>query len=367
MAEGLLAQPTVPLVEDLPIAHVLAFAGARPGLVASEDGAGNVVVQFHGGEADASRPLVLVAHLDHPGFSVEAVDGAHATVTFRGGLAAEHAQAGSPLDLFRRGQRDPVGRGELVDADADERRLTGGHARLLEGDVAPGDFAMWGFPGFEVVDGHIRGRVCDDLLGAAAVLAALDEVARRAPDGAEVWGLFTRAEEIGFLGALEAIRRKTVPDGASVISVECSQALSGAPQGEGVIVRVGDRRSIFDPGLTAARHAAAGRVASTDPGFRWQRKLMDGGICEASAFLACGYRASGLALPLGNYHNALDGGAGVGPEHVAVADYLAGVRLLVEMGCSPALFDGPDGPPEWLAGPMARARQKLGTREAPGA
>jgi endoglucanase len=305
--------------------------------------------------------LVLVAHLDHPGFAVTGVADGIATLTFRGGLAARHAVAGSPVDFFRRSTVEPVGRGELVVADEDGGRLSGGRARALEGDVAAGDFAMWGFPGFDVVDGRITGRACDDLLGAAVVLSTLDQLSALQPEGVAVWGLFTRAEEIGFLGTLEAIRLGTVPPWASVLSLECSQALPGAPQGGGVIVRVGDRRSIFDPGLSEALRAAAEAVGRDQPAFRWQRKLMDGGTCEASAFCALGFRASGLALPLGNYHNASDEGTGVGPEHVAVDDYLAGVQLLVELACSPELLATPlNEVPAWLVGPMARARAELG-------
>ncbi|MDP9020209.1 MAG: M20/M25/M40 family metallo-hydrolase, partial [Actinomycetota bacterium] len=265
---------------------------------------------------------------------------------------------------FRTGSAEPTGQGELVVAEDHEGRLKGATARVVEGRAEPGGFAMWRFPGFSVVHDRISGRVCDDLLGAAVVLCALDELARRQPAGAAVWGLFTRAEEIGFLGALEAIRLRTVPAGARVLSLECSKALADAPQGAGVIVRVGDRTSIFDPGLTASLVRAAREVADAHPGFRWQRKLMDGGTCEASVFCARGYRASGLALPLGNYHNGLDRGPGVGPEHVSVDDYLAGVRLATELALSPRLLDGGgDDPAAWLRRHQDRARAELGAGE----
>jgi endoglucanase len=219
---------------------------------------------------------------------------------------------------------------------------------------------MWAFPGFSIVDGRITGRVCDDLLGAAAALAALVEVAGRRPAGVAVWGIFTRAEEIGFLGALEAIRLGTVPHEADVLSLECSKALSDAPQGGGVIVRVGDRMSIFDPGLTAALTTAASDLAAADDGFRFQRKLMDGGACEATAFCAAGYRASGLALPLGGYHNASDGDPGIVAETVAVGDYLAEIDLLVELACRPELLRPDAGPPAWYDERQAAARAALG-------
>ena len=359
VAEALLSLPTVPLVEDQPAAWVEAFAARQPGLVAERDAAGNVIVRAEVAGSDAASPLVLVAHLDHPGFAIEGVEGDVATLEFRGGLAVRHAVAGTSIDFFSPGAPEPVGRGALLDAAADGARLTGARARVLTGDAPDDGFAMWGFPGFELIDGQISGRVCDDLLGAAMALAALTELARRPPGGVPVWGLFTRAEEIGFLGTLEAIRLGTVPRDATVLSIECSSALVGAPQGDGIIVRVGDRTTIFDPGLTSALVEAGRRLTENDGSFRWQRKLMDAGTCEASAFGACGYRASGVALPLGNYHNALDAGTGTGPEHVAVADYLAGVRLLVELATAPLTDPPPGDTPGWLVEPMARAQAQL--------
>lgn len=359
VAEALLANPTVPLVEDLPVAHVLGVS-AELGLPAELDGAGNVVVRYEGEGADLLRPLVLVAHLDHPGFAVTQSTGDALVLEFRGGLLAPNATPGAPVHLFERGRRDPVGEAVLTTVTESAGRLTGGSATLVSG-VAPGDgFAMWGFPGFELGGGRITGRVCDDLLGAAAALAALAEIATLRPPGVAVWGLFTRAEEVGFLGALEAIRLETVPAGADVLSLECSKALADAPQGGGVIVRVGDRMSIFDPGLTAALTAAASELAAEDATFRFQRKLMDGGACEATAFCAAGYRASGLALPLGGYHNASDGEPGIVPETVLAADYLAEVRLLVRLATRPELLRPDTGPPGWLVERQAAARTALG-------
>jgi endoglucanase len=367
VAERLLSRPTVPLVENRPAAHVFEAVQGRANLATTRDQAGNVVVRYHGDEGDAERPLVLVAHLDHPGFAVDGREGELVTLSFRGGLAVVNAVAGSPVHFFRPGDDEAVGQGELVGAEGDGARLTRARARVVEGEAAVGGFAMWGFPGFALEGGRICSRACDDLLGAAVVLCTLDELSRQSPPRAEVWGLFTRAEEIGFLGTLEAIRLGTVPPGARVLSLECSKALVDAPQGGGVIVRVGDRTSIFDPGLSEALAQAARTLASIDDGFRWQRKLMDAGTCEASAFCAQGWRASGLALPLGNYHNALDraldgtplDGPGIGPEHVAIDDYLAGVRLLVELATTPELLDEPTGPPAWLAERMDRARLEL--------
>src|SRR5439155_14918185 len=172
-------------------------------------------------------------------------------------------------------------RGAVSAADETAGRLTGAVPEVLDGEAVAGGPAMWGFPAWSIEDGRITARVCDDLLGVAAILACLDELHRLRPDTA-VWGLLTRAEEVGFLGALEAIRLGTVPAGASVLSLECSKALPNAPQGGGVIVRVGDRMSVFAPALTEALRMAAESVAKVDLTFRFQRKLMDGGACEAT-------------------------------------------------------------------------------------
>ena len=34
---------------------------------------------------------------------------------------------------------------------------------------------------------------------------------------------------------------------------------------------------------------------------------MSGGVCEATAFAVFGYRTTGIAFPLGNYHNGIRG------------------------------------------------------------
>jgi endoglucanase len=361
IAEGVLRNPTVPYHEELVAAHCVGFAAGRPGLDVSRDAAGNVLIRYSSPGADTDRPLVLVAHLDHPGFVVDDHAGDRLAMTFHGGLGVEHALEGSPVDFFRPGAIEPIGRGALVAADGTAGRLTGAVAEVLDGDVVPGATAMWGFPAWSIEDGRITARVCDDLLGVAAILACLDEVARLAPEGVAVWGLLTRAEEVGFLGAIEAIRLNTVPAGASVLSLECSKALPDAPQGGGVIVRVGDRMSIFAPALTESLRVAAESVAKVDEGFRYQRKLMDGGACEATAFCASGYRASGLAVPLGNYHNASDDGPGIAAETVLVEDWLAEVQLLVELATHPELLDdATPEPPQWLQDRAALARVALG-------
>ena len=364
IVQKLLEQPTAAIREELPQAYIREFAREHPALALSQDASGNLMLGYSVSSAQ-SPPLVMVAHLDHPGFWVQSVSGSTAELLFKGGVDLKHAKEGSPVRFFAPGDPSPisVGMGTLGAATGEKGRLERATANIKEGRAIPGGFAMWDFPGFSLNAGLIVSRCCDDLLGAAAALCVLDEIAARKPGGIGVWALFTGAEEIGFYGALEAIRHGTVPKNACVLSLECSKALSNASQGEGVIVRVGDKASIFDPELSEALRRAAAGVAKSDPNFKYQRKLMDGGSCEASAFCGYGYRASGLALPLGNYHNQGFDTAGnpeIGPESVNLADFMCEIQLLIELAMHPELLCKTSGAPGWLETRAQEARAALG-------
>ncbi len=99
---------------------------------------------------------------------------------------------------------------------------------------------------------------------------------------------------------------------------------------------MGDASTVFDRELTNQVTRLVRSYAEQHPGLRWQRKLMDGGSCEATAFGAYGYPATSLSLPLGNYHNMVDidgvlrgdRPARVGPEYVSLEDFHSLVDLL---------------------------------------
>ena len=56
---------------------------------------------------------------------------------------------------------------------------------------------------------------------------------------------------------------------------------------------------------------------------------MSGGTCEASAFAMHGYRTTGIAFPLGNYHNGGEDGA-IEAEYIHVDDFMGGIELMLE-------------------------------------
>jgi len=191
-----------------------------------------------------------------------------------------------------------------------------------------GDFGYAELPLFELRDGKIRSKALDNVGGCAAIVAALDHMSRLKLPG-DVTAIFTRAEEVGFHGTLAAIKLRTLPKSVPVVVLECSKAMPGAEFGKGPVIRVGDRVSIFDSDTATAMELAA-KTAAGKKGPKWQRRLMDGGACEATAFCIEGYRSAGFAFPLGNYHNV--GKGTLSAEYIHASDFLDGTHLLAAFG-----------------------------------
>jgi endoglucanase len=186
-----------------------------------------------------------------------------------------------------------------------------------------GAFSMWDLPEFELHEDRIHSRACDDLVGCATVVSMFQELERTAAQGA-CYGLFTRGEEEGFVGAIHLARAGLLPRDVTIVSLETSSERGGpVKMGAGVIVRVGDKTSIFDSAETAVFAA----LAKTH-GIPAQRALMSGGTCEATAYALYGYRTAALCVALGNYHNC-GPDLTIAPEFVSVADYQAMTALCV--------------------------------------
>jgi endoglucanase len=183
---------------------------------------------------------------------------------------------------------------------------------------------MWDLPEFRLRDGLIHARACDDLIGCAAIVAMFMELEESAAHGACA-GLFTRAEEVGFVGALKMASSGLLPDDLTIISLETSSERPPAKIGGGPILRVGDKSSIFDSAATAA----LGQIAA-ESHIPVQRCLMPGGTCEATAYQLCGFRSAALCVALGNFHNCGPGNQ-IAPEYVSFADVQGLVRLCVRI------------------------------------
>lgn len=339
-AAALMAQPASPYFEERPRAAALEFC-QRHGLAARFDAFGSLLAEC-GGDSSA-LPVVLAAHLDHPGFLVEAKNaGGEWPATFLGGVSKEYIQPGVPILLLP---------GEVP----------GTVARVLDGEgkvvalrphaPAEGPFthAVWDLPAFLLEGDRLAGRACDDLVGCAVALAVLATLRREGVQGRFI-AVLARAEEVGFQGAIMVAKEGAIPANSLVISLETSKEIPPVAMGGGVILRVGDRASIFDSAATRFLGEVAADMAKPGP-FRHQRALMSGGTCEASAYQEYGYRSAALCVALGNYHNC---GAEnqIQPEFVSLADAVGMGRLLLEACRRHAEFDS-------LAGRLRGRMKKL--------
>ena len=286
LLQDVLSCPTSPFCERAVIEYVRSWA-LRCGVDFTQDAAGNVllsasparVVSRRGkAEPQASKAptWVFTAHMDHPGFVVRRSRGRSVWATFRGGVARTYFP-GSRVRLI-------TPDAECVATVATVRKSKEFHAldcRLELVDqsarkVPPGSIGMWYVPIFKRRNGRITARACDDLAGSAAVMAAIEEIISRRPD-ANVMGLLTRAEEVGYVGALAGCRLGTIPAGAWVVGIETSKAQPAAKIGGGAVIRVGDGTRVFNEPLTAHISAVAKDLAKRNKDFQFVRQLMPGG------------------------------------------------------------------------------------------
>lgn len=394
--------PTASGREFRVVRWIEAWVAKRPDVALAKDRAGNLTLSLRDrpkGHPDR-RPVYFTAHLDHPAFVVERVLAPGVLqLSFRGGVMDDYFKNGRVAIHTKDDRRVPVLlTGESKDSGSGagagpfkhylaECSLNDAAARDAADAadaIGVGDVGVWDLPPAEIRDGLAHTIACDDLAAAAAALAAFDVLRERAKTEPieDVRLLFTLAEEIGFVGAIAAAKGlasdgaptpgPTLPSNARVIALENSRSFPESPIHGGPIVRVGDRLSIFSPTLTDAVAKRAEEFASQfggsgaqptaqqkladGPKWKWQRKLMAGGACEASVFCHCGFEATCVCLPLGNYHNmgdlaSVQAGTNTTPatierEHIGVDDFEGLVDLLIacgerlpEIGLSPDRFD----------------------------
>ncbi len=331
------AIPTAAGREERVIAWIEAWVERRSRLRLMRDRAGNLIVRSSRKASKRQPPIFITGHLDHPAFVVASVDDDVIELEFRGGVNDPYFDD-AKIEIFDRDDRRHAARVERLDADAKPfKRVSARLANVRSGGrMAPGDVGRWALPKPIVRNGLLYTHACDDLAAVAAALATLDVLHAR--KGFEHIGLlFTRAEEIGFIGAIAACKLKTVPKNARLICLENSRSFAESPIGAGPILRVGDKMSVFGPELTNRIGAIMMDYAKANPTFKWQRKLMPGGTCEATTFTTYGHTSTCLCLPLGNYHNMSDidevnagkRPARLGPEFISISDFHGLVEMLV--------------------------------------
>ncbi|MFT5110138.1 MAG: putative aminopeptidase FrvX [Verrucomicrobiales bacterium] len=300
----ILAQPTAPFHEYSVRNAISKLLGDQANIRLELDGVGNLFAYYEG--TDSPPRWALGSHMDHPGWvkslptdtpgippikTSRQRDG----FTFLGGVPNRYFQTETPIREF-------------------------------------GDFAMWDLIDFKLEKGLISSRACDDLIGCAAIVSTLLQL-QRDKVATSCVGIFTRAEEVGFYGAIELAKNWPLDRECVFVSIETSLPPDSARMSNGPMCRVGDRMSIFNSDATATLLSVA-----EENQLPIQRALLDRGSCEATALQTYGIITAGMSVPLGNYHNCGDYGR-IKPEYVALVDVKNLVTLLTAVTTT-----CPDGP-----------------------
>jgi len=332
LLERVLSLPTAPFHERF-VSLLLRQELEEAGLDYQLDAYGNIIVGYES-EKDS---VACVAHMDHPGFEIVEAGRGDAEAAWYGGVGPDYFR-GSRVVIYEQSSGAVRARGRVEKISRDPQGRVEKMMLRVDGDVARGDFGTWDLPPFRRRGKLIYTKGADDLVGCAVVLAVLKAFKEKGI-ARGIRGIFTRAEEQGFIGTLGMIQSGLLPPSARIVSVETSKAVSGVALGKGPVIRLGDRTGIFHHQMILFMDHVAREVQKKDRGFVYQRRVMDGGTCEATPYQLNGYVTGGIAVPLRNYHN--QGRRGIEPEAVHLGDVEGAVRLLLEMALRMEEFELP--------------------------
>jgi len=251
---------------------------------------------------------LFIAHMDHPGFhGMQWLSPLRLLIKWHGGSPVRHLR-GSPLWLANAAGVTGSGILEHPKLVATGHALDQAVLRLNRPLPEPGVASQY-FGGFRFrapvwrSGKRLYTKAADDLVGVFAIIeTAVQLFSRKRRTPIPFLGLLTRGEEVGFVGAIAHLRLNWLRSARRpviAVSLETSRALPNAVIGCGPVIRLGDRRTVFDPDALRVLTDVAEQLL---PGHH-QRRVMDGGTCEATAATAWRLPAIGISVPLGNYHN----------------------------------------------------------------
>lgn len=190
--------------EEQAIGCVRDMISRRGRLEVLQDRFGNLIVRFR--RERGGQPLFFCAHLDHPGLVAVKVDGEEIRAEYRGG-SATICRVGSTVNFYGANRTS-----NAVITSVDTQTIVSPILMLNGKDtVEVGDVG--------VITTEVTSLACDDMAGVCACIHALDRIDQNALAG-PVRLLFTRAEEIGMIGAIGACRSGLIPAASRLIVVD---------------------------------------------------------------------------------------------------------------------------------------------------
>jgi putative aminopeptidase FrvX len=280
--------------------------------------------------------LVFISHMDHPGFEIiENIEKNIYKAKCLGALP-RHCEMNNTAVKTYNSKNQTTGKilpsNEKKDKNHNYRWLESEHV-LIELDEYEYNFptpVVFSLPAPMVSKDHLIVPVADDLAGCALILESLKTLNKN-NNKYSFRAIFSRAEEVGLYGARLIAKSGKIHKESIIISVETSSELPGAYSGNGPIIRTGDRISTFDNLGEIILLSSAKSLLKKQKDFKFQRQLMSSGGCEASAFLLYGYKVTGIALPLINWHNCNPEGY-VESEKINILDYENALKIMTNLG-----------------------------------
>jgi endoglucanase len=326
--KGVLSCPTAPFREN----WVLGFVEkelTQMKVPYFRDDLGNIIAGVKNKKAlKKSSRVALLAHTDHPGFHILKAAGTKVFLAqWFGGHPPKTKNAS--VAIYNPKIPNQKASGKIISAKFFGKSKNLFKIKIVSSpfEISKECFGAFAYPGFSLRKKRIFTRAADDLAGVTIILGTLKGLSKN--QRRQALGIFTRAEEVGFRGTLGIIYNNILGKQNSVISLEASRQLPGARIGLGPVIRLGDKRTLFDSTVTAILDSAAETLTKNKKSFKVQRRIMNGGTCEATPFNLHHIKSAGLAVPLGNYHNQRGTGH-PGPEYVDFRDVQGAVDLCIE-------------------------------------
>lgn len=300
--KDIVSLPTAPFKEHYVQSYIREFA-ANHNFGLKTDKYGNILLHYPGTGKQNNTPWVIQAHMDHPGFTFLSRKGKKAKAVFWGGVDVSYFK-GTSMVFLPEGAKPVKGTIASVKKDPDLGCINCNIDLERPVDIQEGTLGMWNLPTWRQAGDNLTLRVADDLVGTASVLLTLLRLKNKKAK-CSCYGMLARAEECGFIGSAAAVKTRLLDKEWPVLGIETSKAQPASPLGSGVVIRLGDRLSLFDSQLCSALRCAAEKLTAdkSQPDFKYTMNVMPGGATESTLFQLHGYKTCAVCLPLGNYHN----------------------------------------------------------------
>ncbi len=320
--KDIISTPTSPFREDAVIKKIIQYL-KRFELNIIITKYNNIIAGFD--RKSNREDLYFISHTDHPGFLIQEHDKEETTFKVMGGIPfyAKNFKEIAEIDILT-GKKYIYSVKKIIKKENEVFVKT----KSLK-EPQPNNIFTLNLKSYHKKGDRIYAHTIDDLGGCSALIAGMSYLHKYKRNlDANVHFVFTRAEEVGFIGLISLIKNNYLQRSGYYISCETSKCILPVQFGKGVVLRLGDRAGIFEERFTNSLFSYFQKKALLEK-YPIQRGLLDGGTCEATPLVINNFKASGFACPLGNYHNLGDDNT-LKEEYINANDFTSYVNTIIE-------------------------------------